>query len=346
MVEFQSTLPREERPRALLIYIPDYTISIHAPTRGATKSTALLKLIRKISIHAPTRGATTTNAPSCRIFLFQSTLPREERQIPCWCYVRRQQYFNPRSHERSDRHTGNRSKRCKNFNPRSHERSDLLQLKRILSRHAFQSTLPREERPIYSGSAKGQKTFQSTLPREERLDISSAAIRSWLFQSTLPREERRNSKDSDIHWICISIHAPTRGATMTLSEVQQHSQFQSTLPREERLLSGLYHGNYWNISIHAPTRGATDGGVYICKQPLISIHAPTRGATLTHRFYSSAYKHFNPRSHERSDIIFDVGNNSHYYFNPRSHERSDDVFAGIGIYNILFQSTLPREERR
>ena len=146
---FQSTLPREERPRALLIYIPDYTISIHAPTRGATKSTALLKLIRKISIHAPTRGATTTNAPSCRIFLFQSTLPREERQIPCWCYVRRQQYFNPRSHERSDRHTGNRSKRCKNFNPRSHERSDLLQLKRILSRHAFQSTLPREERQQY-----------------------------------------------------------------------------------------------------------------------------------------------------------------------------------------------------
>ena len=77
---FQSTLPREERPRALLIYIPDYTISIHAPTRGATKSTALLKLIRKISIHAPTRGATRT---------------RKEFRLLV-------QNFNPRSHERSD----------------------------------------------------------------------------------------------------------------------------------------------------------------------------------------------------------------------------------------------------
>ena len=122
--------------------------------------------------------------------IFQSTLPREERQIPCWCYVRRQQYFNPRSHERSDRHTGNRSKRCKNFNPRSHERSDLLQLKRILSRHAF----------------------QSTLPREERLNEYTAQLN-----------------------VEISIHAPTRGATLGQTcGLYLRQRFQSTLPREER----------------------------------------------------------------------------------------------------------------
>ena len=34
------------------------SISIHAPTRGATDSLTYYKLIGSISIHAPTRGAT------------------------------------------------------------------------------------------------------------------------------------------------------------------------------------------------------------------------------------------------------------------------------------------------
>ena len=36
-----------------------YEISIHAPTRGATKHCVLLNHVQMISIHAPTRGATT-----------------------------------------------------------------------------------------------------------------------------------------------------------------------------------------------------------------------------------------------------------------------------------------------
>ena len=55
-----------------------------------------------ISIHAPTRGATKTSYyRNLSYLLFQSTLPREERLI-----LRRFLYqlknFNPRSHERSD----------------------------------------------------------------------------------------------------------------------------------------------------------------------------------------------------------------------------------------------------
>ena len=55
----------------------------------------------KISIHAPTRGATLIEHIYHNHMVFQSTLPREERQtsiiiIPI-CF-----YFNPRSHERSD----------------------------------------------------------------------------------------------------------------------------------------------------------------------------------------------------------------------------------------------------
>ena len=55
----------------------------------------------------------------------------------------------------------------------------------------------------------------------------------------------------------ISIHAPTRGATL----------FQ---------LAGL---QLIRISIHAPTRGATEINEEVKKAMKISIHAPTRGAT-------------------------------------------------------------------
>ena len=56
------------------------SISIHAPTRGATIVRLIVVMISLISIHAPTRGAT-IYSHSCPLgALFQSTLPREERQ--------------------------------------------------------------------------------------------------------------------------------------------------------------------------------------------------------------------------------------------------------------------------
>ena len=102
------------------------------------------------------------------MLIFQFTLPREERR-----QVQAQpltlQNFNPRSHERSDHITQSFVFRFFNFNPRSHERSDNYipdEFKSyIISIHAptrgatkvacylatlikFQSTLPREERPV------------------------------------------------------------------------------------------------------------------------------------------------------------------------------------------------------
>ena len=60
-----------------------FLISIHAPTRGATISNVDFKSIPYISIHAPTRGATEKPTINMTINLFQSTLPREERQQYC-----------------------------------------------------------------------------------------------------------------------------------------------------------------------------------------------------------------------------------------------------------------------
>ena len=54
-----------------------------------------------ISIHAPTRGATKIPVSDSELWAFQSTLPREERplSVRSSCSL---SYFNPRSHERSD----------------------------------------------------------------------------------------------------------------------------------------------------------------------------------------------------------------------------------------------------
>ena len=59
------------------------SISIHAPTRGATMCFVSALFPLQISIHAPTRGATHSQLHFLLAFVFQSTLPREERQQYC-----------------------------------------------------------------------------------------------------------------------------------------------------------------------------------------------------------------------------------------------------------------------
>ena len=100
----------------------------------------------------------------------------------------------------------------------------------------FQSTLPREERRKKQSYNVRNRQFQSTLPREERPRRHAPAHK--IARNFNPRSHERS--DGDVNKIdcggsVISIHAPTRGATV--------------FRRAER--------NSCRISIHAPTRGAT-----------------------------------------------------------------------------------------
>ena len=100
LVLFQSTLPRGERrsrksamPKAWNFNPRSHagsdrseafpsryvSISIHAPTRGATLGIGDLTVYIDISIHAPTRGATKPHYLWSALHKFQSTLPRGER---------------------------------------------------------------------------------------------------------------------------------------------------------------------------------------------------------------------------------------------------------------------------
>ena len=78
------------------------SLSIHAPTRGATYRLLLQLLQLTLSIHAPTRGATISNMSVLNFsYIFQSTLLQEERLV-YFFGVKLIETFNPRSYKRSD----------------------------------------------------------------------------------------------------------------------------------------------------------------------------------------------------------------------------------------------------
>ena len=65
---------RGDSPHGLPLWL--CSVSIHAPTRGATAIPEFDRLGNEVSIHAPTRGATQIDLPLKSITLFQSTPPR------------------------------------------------------------------------------------------------------------------------------------------------------------------------------------------------------------------------------------------------------------------------------
>ena len=105
----------------------------------------------------------------------------------------------------------------------------------------------------------------------------------------------------NLHLLKISIHAPTRGATLgDFLTARSSTNFN---PRSYKRSDIIYVIKKYTdkISIHAPTRGATPLDEFMRNATLISIHAPTRGATIYVGTESAGFSYFNPRSYKRSD---------------------------------------------
>ena len=166
-----------------------------------------------ISIHAPTRGATSLKATEYKLSID----------------------FNPRSHERSDNYIPDEFKSYIISIHAPTRGATFASIANYVLTGEFQSTLPREERLSVQLRMRTWKRFQSTLPREERHRQCSFSHLHTYFN---PRSHERSDW---IHHTCsssinaISIHAPTRGATVVVSIFSFIEIFQSTLPREERL---------------------------------------------------------------------------------------------------------------
>ena len=144
-----------------------------------------------ISIHAPTRGATLSN------FFHNNNYP----------------HFNPRSHKGSDNTRSNTNDTMYDFNPRSHKGSDRFFDSCPAPLQKFQSTLPQGERQKKTRDACKYYDFN---PRSHKgSDTKICLIFTNVFDFN-PRSHKGSdgTLDSYIILLQISIHAPTRGATI------------------------------------------------------------------------------------------------------------------------------------
>ena len=144
---FQSTLPREERRYCNSVN----KICINFNPRSHERSDDYCENNPNhiiISIHAPTRGATKGSEQQQLALQFQSTLPREERPQQPW-HLQQHRYFNPRSHERSDEGSQRITRAASNISIHAPTRGATERNHPDSNAIRFQSTLPREERQQY-----------------------------------------------------------------------------------------------------------------------------------------------------------------------------------------------------
>ena len=99
----------------------------------------------------------------------------------------------------------------------------------------------------------------------------------------------------------VSIHAPTRGATLLL-------------PDNSPLRS---------VSIHAPTRGATPVAAGFTSHLSCFNPRAHAGRDLYIGADEDIYPGFNPRAHAGRDHRFVADTSSHFGFNPRAHAGRD-----------------------
>ena len=180
-----ATPERVPRPHLRLV-------SIHAPTWGATPAEPQPHTTRHVSIHAPTWGATCVVVPSAVCDEFQFTRPRGAR---------------PGRH---------RSACCRT----------------PVSIHAptWGATLDDEKR--YT-----RDPFQFTRPRGARREFGRMKEREAAFQFTRPRGARPPPARPARRGPRVSIHAPTWGATLYDQFLDEAiRQFQFTRPRGARPL--------------------------------------------------------------------------------------------------------------
>ena len=232
-------------------------ISIHAPTRGATAALKRKLTKLKISIHAPTRGATSIKPQRSCMTIFQSTLPRGERRDFA-SILSRTRRISIHAPTRGATLPGNNQRGRRGISIHAPTRGATGHSKYILKDP--QDFNPRSHEGSDTARKQPERTAGNFNPR------SHEGSDGQHFMQLRGRE--------------ISIHAPTRGATLeamaSMAKVPKISIHAPTRgatihTRSARLLH--------RISIHAPTRGATFILGYMLGIQQISIHAPTRGAT-------------------------------------------------------------------
>ena len=186
-------------------------VSIHAPTRGATFVAGEMLAVIAVSIHAPTRGAT---QPKDVILIFTIVsihaptrgATRASVVLRTWT---RFQSTHPRGVRRwsmSD------SAATSGFNPRTHEGCDTPRPQR--------QSLPTRFNP---------RTHEGCDVAAPRTSCSCGGFNPRTHEGCDSGYYTGGTAQD-----CVSIHAPTRGATQSCDKPIKATQFQSTHPRGVR----------------------------------------------------------------------------------------------------------------
>ena len=165
---FQSTHPRGVRHSFCYLYITFHVFQSTHPRGVRHSCPSRYVQTRTVSIHAPTRGATQSMRRNCRhLQKFQSTHPRGVRRCPAVVVFNACRSFNPRTHEGCDFKILRESPNLTGFNPRTHEGCDtpkaLHGAGTKVSIHA-----PTRGATHYTGESQEHWEFQSTHPRGVR----------------------------------------------------------------------------------------------------------------------------------------------------------------------------------
>ena len=168
--------------------------------------------------------------------------------------------------------------RC--FNPRTHEGCDITPLPWHCPRKRFN---PRTHEGCDGGTDITSARPLSFNPRTHEGCDNTSLCFFGQCQSFNPRthEGCDTSDDYDFEELRVSIHAPTRGATLSTVGDCIRARFQSTHPRGVRRISTLFKklsSGSFNPRTH---EGCDNARVYLLFIFNVSIHAPTRGATRT-----------------------------------------------------------------
>ena len=204
------------------------------------------------------RGARLSIRPRAAISMFQSTRPRGARRAAWPAAVQRRRFQSTRPRGARPAPAWPAWFPPARFNPRAHAGRDPMYGLDRLAEHPFQSTRPRGARRVHVDVPNETPKFQSTRPRGARRQCCPTCRRSTRFQSTRPRGARPATLRRPERRLCVSIHAPTRGATGARAMCRRLLPgFQSTRPRGARPPRLADRPDPAHVSIHAPTRGAT-----------------------------------------------------------------------------------------
>ncbi len=208
----------------------------------------------------------------------------------------------------------------------------------------FQSTRPRGARRSPECTQFQQHRFNPRAHAGRDIAALRQALEHLQFQSTRPRGARHSNVAFLAPATCVSIHAPTRGATTQQPPATVPTQVSIHAPTRGATEPLLPFLSRKRVSIHAPTRGATMLQEILSDRLRVSIHAPTRGATIRLIKYLGGFmfQSTRPRGARPAGPRLAAYPSS---FNPRAHAGRDSLARRLVLIPSTFQSTRPRGAR-